>query len=71
MASLTNWVWLVGKSDFKMMVPRNYSCSHCNLITEMLSVWESSVPLNKKSSHKICVAWDLQNLLLPSGALQG
>lgn len=71
MASLTNWVWLVGKSDLKMMVPRNYSCSHCNLVTEMLFVWESSVPLNEKSPQKASVAWGLQNLLLPSGALQG
>lgn len=72
MASLTNWVWLVRKSDFKMMFPRElFLFSLLSSNKDCLFVWESSLTLNERSSHKMSVAWGLQNLLLSNEAVQG
>lgn len=45
-ALLTNWVWLVGKSDFKIMFPRELFLFSLLYSNRLLLVWESSLALN-------------------------
>lgn len=72
MALLTNWVWLVGKSDFKIMFPRELF-----LFSSLSSNKDYFFHLGKQScfewdisSHKASVAWGLQNVQFTNGAAQ-